>query len=269
MAFGGAALRFGQTGIRTLQLLSAILILAIFSYFLAVLANHHLAKPQYVKAIEGISGAGVLYGIFCVLLTLFLGGVSFFAFLAVVIDVCFIGCYVAITILTRHGAGSCSGFVRTPLGDGQANTRGSGTGNSVWVPNLHRACKLETAVFAVAVLNIFLFIISAIVQVLLAKHHRKEKKFGPGPSNNYTSGSGKTPFWKRNRGTGGGMFGTKKSAHSTRDAELATSHAGMPVRPSHDTGFTGNTLHGTNGAMDDAKYGQPGYGQTTGTTTHY
>jgi hypothetical protein len=94
----------------------------------------------------------------------------------------------------------------------------------------------------------FLFIITAILQVLLVRHHKKEKRYGPSPSNNYTSGAGKTPFWKRNR----------RNKHATRDAELATAPGTTGYRPSHDTGFTDTTMVG---GAPEAKYGQTGYGQ--------
>lgn len=42
MAVGGAFLRFGQTGFRILELLAAIVALGIYSYFLAVLHDHHV-----------------------------------------------------------------------------------------------------------------------------------------------------------------------------------------------------------------------------------
>lgn len=95
----------------------------------------------------------------------------------------------------------------------------------------------------------FLFLITAAFQVVLARHHKKEKRYGPSPSNNYTSGLGRRgQFWRRNK-------------RNTRDAELATTglasdkHA---YRPSADTGYTGSTVN-------------PGYGHnhTTGTATNY
>ena len=86
-----------------------------------------------------------------------------------------------------------------------------------------------------------LFLLSAVIQLLLGKHHKKEKRYGPGPSNNYTSGSGSTkkPFWKRNKKT-------------TRDAELGAVGVGAvaavdhhkhskDIRPSNDTALTGST----------------------------
>jgi len=252
MALGGAVLRFGQTGLRILELLAAIVALAIFSYFLAVLSDHNIHIPTWERAVEGISGAAVLYLLFAVLLTLCLGGVAILAFIAVALDIAFVGAFIYVAWETRHGANSCSGVVNTPLGTGRANAP-TPYGNSHWLPDLHQACRLNTAVFAVSIILVFLFLITAVLQILLVRHHRKEKRYGPGPSNNYTSGAGRRPFWKRN-----------KKTHTTRDAELATAGAAgthHAMRPSHDTGYTGTTTgNGVNG-LDEAKYGEPGYGQ--------
>lgn len=161
---GGALLRLTATGLRAIQLLASILVLGVYSYFLAILADHHLPIAKWEKAVEGISGAAVLYGFFCVFLTLFLGGISFFAFLAIVLDICFIAGYVAIAYYNRGGAHSCSGTVNTPLGSGPSNSKAAGYGangfgfgkteNVTYAPNLGRACKLEKAVFAVAIINV-------------------------------------------------------------------------------------------------------------------
>ena len=154
MAVGGIALRSASTLIRLIQLLASVLILGIFSYFLASLARHHLPIATYIKAVEGIAGAAVIYSAFAVILTCFLGGVTFFAFLAIVLDVCFIGGFIAIAILTKAGARSCRGTVSTPLGNGNvASHRSNLTGgsNTTYTPNLGVACKLQKAVFAVAI----------------------------------------------------------------------------------------------------------------------
>jgi len=260
MALGGAVLRISQTILRSIQLLCGIVALGIFSYFLAVLSDHKLPIHNWVRAVEGMSGASVLYLLFAVLLTIFLGGVTFFAFLALVLDICFIGCYAAIAWFNRGGAGTCSGNVTTVLGSGPSDSSAPGHGsngfgvggrsqNATYAPNLRRACRLETAVFAVAIINIFLFLITALLQVLLVRHHKREKRYGPSPANNYTSGVGRRPFWRRN-----------KKVHNTRDAEMATAGVGA-VRPSHDTGYTGTTMNGPN-AMAEPKYGEEGYGDT-------
>ncbi|KIW12226.1 hypothetical protein PV08_09502 [Exophiala spinifera] len=269
MAFGGALLRFGQTGLRILEFACAAIALGIYSYFLAVLSNHNMRIPTWEKAVEGMSGAACLYLIFCILLTLFLGAIRFFAFIAIVLDVCFVGCFAAIAYYTRHGANSCRGFVNTPLGRGIDNQSAPGAGDWGYV------CSLNTAVFAVSLVNVFLFLITAVVQFLLARHHQKEKRFGPSPSNNYTSGTGRRPFWRRNR--------NKDLPRGTRDAEMASAgavaadpthtnnyHHGTTVRPSHETGMTGSTVNngGSYPLATEPKYGQPGYGNTTHGTNY-
>ena len=163
MAVGGAILRTLATLVRALQFCCAAIILGIFSYFLAVLAEHNLYIPRWEQAVEGMSGAAVLYTIFAILLTCFLGGKMFFAFLAIILDICFIGCFVAIAVLTRGGAKSCKGNVSTPIGTGNADTNKSGSaanygignnnGSKPYIPRLKTNCKLETACFAVAIVG--------------------------------------------------------------------------------------------------------------------
>merc|ERR1711981_1173969 len=194
MAFGGALLRFGQTGLRLLEFACAAIVLGIYSYFLSVLADKNIHIPAWEKAVEGMSGAACLYLIFCVLLTLFLGGIRFFAFIAIVLDICFVGCFAAIAYHTRHGANSCKGVVNTPLGTGLSSQAAPGAGDWGYV------CSLNTACFAVSIVNIFLFLVTAVVQFLLARHHQKEKRYGPSPSNNYTSETGMTGSTMNNAG---------------------------------------------------------------------
>ncbi|KAJ9621996.1 hypothetical protein H2203_006877 [Taxawa tesnikishii (nom. ined.)] len=225
---GGGFLRLFQTFLYALEFCCAGIILGIYSYFLAVLADRDLPIAAWKKAVEGISGAAVVYLILAVLLTCFLGGVSFFAFLAIVLDICFAGGFIAIAVMTRHGASSCSGNVNTPLGSGPSNSHASGYGangfgfgsnqNSTYAPNLGLACRLNTAAFAVSIIGAFLFLITALMQVFLVRHHKKEKRFGPSPANNYTSGSGKARFWQR-----------KPKKTTTKDAELGTYGAGVPA----------------------------------------
>jgi hypothetical protein len=254
MAIGGAILRITATALRVIEFACAAIILGIYSYFLAVLSKHDLSIPTWEKAVEGMSGAAVLYTIFGVILTLFLGGTAVFGYLGIVLDILFAGCFAAIAYYTRHGANSCNGTVNTPIGRGPSNAAAPGAGDYGY------ACTLNTAAFAVAILGLFLFLLSAVFNVLLVQHHKKEKKYGPSPANNYTKGSGRRPFWKRN-----------KTPKGTRDAELAT--AGTThhhSRVSHETGMTGTTINGGHPThVGDPKYGQPGYGQQQGYATNY
>ena len=267
MAIGGVLLRGGQTFLRFLQLCCAGIILGIFSWYLASLTHNSQSISVRNQAVEGIAGAGCLYAIFGVLCTFFLGGVRVFGYLAVLLDILFAGAFAAVAYFTRGGATSCKGFVNTPLGNGDSSTQSTGGGH-----NLGKVCRLNTACFACAIIAIFLFLVTAVMQLLLVRHHKKEKAFGPSPSNNYTKGSGKTPFWKRGR---------KAKTHNTHDAEMATvgaipsTHAThdshkhhnthpTDLRPSHETGMTGSTVNGN--GYTEPKYGQPGYGQTSNNT---
>jgi hypothetical protein len=156
MALGGAALKAFQTLLYALEFCCAGIILGIFSYFLSVLADRDLPISKTWQAVEGLSGAAVLYTIFAVLLTCFLGGKTFFAFLGIVFDLLFTGAFIAIAVLTRDGAHNCSGNVSTPLGNGQSNSKqGFGSNNQgdqyTYAVSLGTACRLNTVCFAVAI----------------------------------------------------------------------------------------------------------------------
>ncbi|KAI4088836.1 MAG: hypothetical protein LQ344_005813 [Seirophora lacunosa] len=274
----GTALKGLTTLLRTIELLGSILILGITSYWLAILARRSDPIPTWMKAVEGMAGGAVIYTAFAVLLTCFLGGKTFFAFLAVLFDLLFVAAFVAIAVLTRNGTHSCPAEnAPSPIG-----------------PDNRVSCRLETVVFAVAIILAVLLLISAGLQILLSRQHKKEKRFGPGPSNDYTSGSGKKqPFWKRKRGTqtapaahdmdtygNNGTTATtkkqpfwKRNRNNTHDAELAGAGAGAGAliteekhrhqnknRMSHETGVTGTTA-GSPGAT----YGGPNsrYGNET------
>lgn len=246
MGLGGAALKLIQTGLYAIEFCCAGVILGIYSYFLSVLADRDAPIYTWAKAVTGMSGAAVLYTIFAVLLTCCLGGKTFFAFIAIVLDILFCAAFVAIAVLTRDGADNCSGYVKTPLGNGQSSAkqgfRSNGQGNQItYSVSLGSACRLNTACFALAIFGALLFFISTLVQLALGRHHKKEKRFGPSPANNYTAGSG-VKFWQRRRKNRTlhdpemvGAVPATTGTHST----LAP--ATRDYRPSHDTAYTGTT----------------------------
>jgi len=197
MGVGGLLLRICGLAIRVLQFLDGAVILGIFSYYLATLSKNDQTIATYLKAVEGLSGAATLYGLLGVLFVCCLGGVSFFAFLGVVLDVCFTGAMIAIAVLTRRGTQSCSGTITTPVGTGEAGSK------SPTALTYGMACKLEKVVFAVSVIGIFLFLISILFQTLLARHHKREKRFGPSPANGYTSGSRRGFFGRKKKNLDG------------------------------------------------------------------
>ncbi|QIW97829.1 hypothetical protein AMS68_003347 [Peltaster fructicola] len=293
----GGFLRLLQTVLYFICFCCAAVVLGIYSYFLAVQADRDEYIPTWQKAVEGLSGAAVLYTIFAVVLTCCLAGVSFFSFLGLVMDILFVGAFIAIAIMTRDGASSCSGYVNTPLGNGDVNSQAQGYGggdntNYTYAVKYYTACRLNTAAFAVSIIAIIFFLITAAMQIALARSHKKDKRFGPSPDNGYTSG----PAKKRN-------FWTRKSKRNNleKDAELgaatgtlAAPHHNHHTRASHDTATTAvgtgvahdkyetapAPVHGTHGGY----YTQPtgtganpygyenttaGNTYTTGTATNY
>jgi hypothetical protein len=111
----------------------------------------------------------------------------------------------------------------------------------------------------------FLFIISALVQLWLGRHHQKEKRYGPSPSNNYTTGSGNRWF-KRNRApkTTHDAYGKDAELGAVGAGGLAAGHAAghhNDFRPSHETG---TTVGGPTGTFVDHKYETQQTHPTTG-----
>ncbi|KAE9984414.1 hypothetical protein BLS_002445 [Venturia inaequalis] len=251
MAFGGAALKLVQTFFYILLFCCSGIILGIYSYFLAVQADHKSGIPKWQKAVEGMSGIGAAYTLFAIVLTCFLGGKAVFAFLAIVLDILLCGAFIAIAILTRDGTRSCSGNnVRSPLGTGPSGDRagygsgGFGTGNNqniTYAASYGFACRLNKVAFAVAVIGAFLFLFSTLTQLWLARHHQREKRYGPSPKNNYTAGSGSSWFKRRRAAKD-----EKTAAHDSElgvGAGLAAHHVqhADAIRTSHETGYTGTT----------------------------
>ncbi|RDW89793.1 uncharacterized protein DSM5745_01568 [Aspergillus mulundensis] len=266
MGAGGIVLRFFNLAIRVLQFLASAVILGIYSYFLAKLAHHDLHIPTWMKAVEGLSGAATLYSLIGSLLTCCLGGFTFFAAIAIILDVCFVGAMIAIAILTRDGTNHCSGVIDTrPVGTGR-----DGTDSPAGI-DYGYACMLEKVVFAVSIIGIFFFLISILFQFLLGRHHRREKRFGPSPTNGYTYGTQKRGFWRRNKAapepvTGDNMLPAHPTPH---DMETGPTAAGAGVAPAEKQGWF-NRFGRRNEPVDGAVAAPaPGYGGTSAYTGNY
>jgi len=251
---GGIALRVVATFFYILAFCCATIILGLYSYFLATQSQHKVAIPEWQKAVEGMSGIGVLYTIFAVIFTCCLGGKRFFAFLAILLDILLCGAFIAIAVLTRDGD-SCKGrFVNTPLGSGAPNSH-EGRDGAIFTPSLHTACRLNTVCFAVALIGAFVFFLSALFQLWLARHHQKEKRYGPSPANNYGKGSG-VRFFQRRRG--------ERSAHAAaaKDAEAGGFAA---TDGTHTNGHHHNGVGAADGTYVGNKYEEPSMAGTHNT----
>ncbi|EEY18113.1 conserved hypothetical protein [Verticillium alfalfae VaMs.102] len=177
----GVALKFLQWFIRGVQFGCAAIVLGIFSYFLATLSNHNIHIATYVRAVTGISGAAVLYTILGLVLLCCLAGRIFTSAIAILLDLAFAGAFIYVAYANRHGASSCNGYVDTPYGRGRSAADVQGTDGFTNLPSFRQACRLQSACFAVSIIAIVFFLLSILVEVFLVRHHKKEKRFGPGP----------------------------------------------------------------------------------------
>jgi hypothetical protein len=104
--------------------------------------------------------------------------------------------------------------------------------------------------------------------MFLSRHHKKEQRYGPGPSNGYTKGTNKK-FWQRNPRT-------KTVNHDTEIGTVPAATGGLTAapahdyRPSHDTAYTGSTVAAPHtGAEAGHKPFHAGYHTApTGTAAH-
>jgi len=235
MVLSGALLRLAATGVRTLQFISSLIILGIFSYFLAVLAKENLAISTWIRAVEGIAGVATLYTLIGFFLTCCLGGVTFFAFIAILLDVGFITCFIAVASLTRGGTSNCSAISSADvLGNGDIGFGDHSAAN--YAPTLSAACNLLKVVFVLSLVNVFLFLVSATFQLALGRHQQRSKRthnYEPAPTNTGpfwgrnrdadTSTGSKAPFWKRNKNSSGDAEATHLTPYdaSTTGAVVA------------------------------------------------
>lgn len=216
----GGFLRLFQTLLYALCFCCAGVIVAIYGYFLYVLSKDNLYIYKQWEAVEGLAGAAVIYTMFAVLLTCCLAGVTLFSLVGLILDLLFCGAMIAIAYFSREGASSCSGYIKTPLGNGESTDTAPGTNVS-----LRRACKLNTAVFAVAIIAAVLFLLTAIMQLVIARSHKNEKRNNTNDDDAYVHEKN----YDHNQLGAAGYPTTQ-----------ATTHEGL--RPSNETGLTGSTV---------------------------
>ncbi|KAJ2989754.1 hypothetical protein NUW58_g3305 [Xylaria curta] len=177
-AKSGLALKALQWFIRGVQFLSCAVVLALFSYFLAVASRNNYNIPTWTKAVEGISGVGVLYTLTGLLLLCCVAGHPFASGIAIILDIAFVGAFIYVAQANRGGASSCTDTVDTLFGTRPAeDDLGSG------LPNFRQICQMQKAVLAVSIIALAFFLLSAFVEVVLVRHRRKEQRFGPSPAN--------------------------------------------------------------------------------------
>lgn len=168
MSLSGVFLRFGGIFNRILQFIFSIICLGIYAYFVSNIRDAGFRPSDWTGAILGISTASSIYTLFGIVFTLCLGGNILFGNLAIILDVAFIGAFIFVSYATRAARHSCSGYVVTPLGSGAADAE---TGLTI-ASSLRRACHLETAVFASAIILCVLYFMSAIWQFFMVRNRQ-------------------------------------------------------------------------------------------------
>ena len=157
----GTALRALKFFLRAVQFACAAIILSLFSYFLATLANHNLPTASWIRAVEAISGSAVLYVALSVVAAIWFASATvrpLSALVSLTLDASFGIAFIYVAAANKGGSGGCTGYVETPFGNGDADT-GVVTGTGGWtaLPSLRQACQMQTACLAVAVVGLYVF----------------------------------------------------------------------------------------------------------------
>ncbi|KAH7125959.1 hypothetical protein EDB81DRAFT_860627 [Dactylonectria macrodidyma] len=232
--------------LRGVQLGSSALILAVYSYFLATLAAHKFHITTSIRAVEGISGSGTLYGLLGVLLVCCLGNIPLVSLIAIILDVGFFACFIYVAVANKHGAGSCRGEVDTPYGRGLAGDKVKGRRRgSLALPRYRVACQLQTACLAAAIIAVVIFFVSIIVSVALARQHYKTNR-----RENYGYGYSERGLMDR----------------SSQREPLATVQDDLPMHPQPEEmdnsqrEYVYRGLHTQDDGISDNHYLAPGHG---------
>jgi lysylphosphatidylglycerol synthetase-like protein (DUF2156 family) len=171
--------RLARTILYLLCLCAASTIVGIYGYFLPYLSLNGTHVASWKKAIEGISGAAVLYSLINAILTCCLSHRPFLAVISIILDICFAAGFAAISVLTRQSASSCSGYLHTPLGSGVSYSTPLNSGaRDGRVPYLWFVCSLNKAVFAVSIVAMFILASTAVIQLLSLRRLNWQRSSG-------------------------------------------------------------------------------------------
>ena len=166
---GLGGLKCLQWTFRAIQFGCSLIILAVYSYYLATLSNHGMEIRTDVKAVEGIAAVGTLYTALGLLLICCCAGYPATSFISMVFDIGLSASYIYVAVANRAATGSCSGpSVNTVYGEGDANaTPGGGdggmtgvqqvTGGASRLPTFQLACQLMIACLIVSCVAMYVF----------------------------------------------------------------------------------------------------------------
>ncbi|KAF4334735.1 hypothetical protein FBEOM_11417 [Fusarium beomiforme] len=164
---------------RVLQFLSAAISLGIFSarfhkvHNLVNAIKTHRGVNSYYGAVEGILAAAVLYTLVAMLMSLLLrgGGPRWLRWLWVLLDIAFVGAFIAVAVLTRPNGGR-AGPRHCYRTEGFSRTFGTNADSS------DHSCNLPWGTFILAIISTVLHAITAAfheVRDRYKAHHVKEQ----------------------------------------------------------------------------------------------
>ena len=159
---GLAGLKCLQWTLRGVQFCCSVIVLAVYSYYLATMSNHNMAIPTDVKAVEGIAALGTLYTALGLLLICCCSGYPAPSFVSMVLDIGLAAAYIYVAVANRAATGSCNGpsvYTVYGLGDAAATPGGGDggmtglqqvTGGATRLPTFQLACQLMMACLIVS-----------------------------------------------------------------------------------------------------------------------
>ncbi|MCJ1313682.1 hypothetical protein MMC25_007361 [Agyrium rufum] len=162
---------------RVLQFFSAVISLGLFSsrvykiYRLVNAVKEQRGINNANGAVEGILAAAVLYTLLAMILMLILkrGGPTWLRWLWVLLDLAFVGAFIAVTVLTRPNGGLAG--PRHCYNTRNANASNTGTqGNAA-----DQSCNLPWGTFILAILSTILHAITAAFHEV-RDHHQSIKR---------------------------------------------------------------------------------------------
>ncbi|KAH6647343.1 hypothetical protein BKA67DRAFT_539219 [Truncatella angustata] len=168
-----SANRWLQRLLRVIQFLSAIISLGFFSARLHRLLK--IARDNYTTAdgaVEGILAAAVLYSLLAMLLSLIVknGGPKFLRWFLVIMDILFVGAFIAVATLTSPKGGNAG------PNSGDCAVQDSFAGRIV--PESYRRnhnCNLPWGTFILAIISTILHALTAAFHEI--RDHHKEAKY--------------------------------------------------------------------------------------------
>ncbi|KAK5136368.1 hypothetical protein LTR08_003494 [Meristemomyces frigidus] len=173
-----------QRVLRVLEFLSPVISLGFFASRLYKIhqLQHRLSTSN--GAVAGILAAAIVYSLAALLVSLCIkAGPKWLRWLLMVLDLCFVGAFIAVAYLTRPHGGS-SGPCRSNQYQKEVGT--------VTVSPKGQNCNLPWASFISAIISAILHFLTALFHEIKDHRNKKnaEKGYGNAPGNEYGNGAG-------------------------------------------------------------------------------